>query len=129
MEKNKTNIQELRDLLFQTLVQLHEGKIAIEKVKEIVHLAQTLINLGKIEVEYMKISKSQGSKFFLAGDDVSIKEIDQYSDAMKRTVVSKLEKMKCEFPGLSLKECAEKLTETVSVDANTMLEWYKDIIR
>lgn len=58
------NINTLREHLFDTLKGLKDGSIDIEKAKAISGVAQTMINTAKVEVDYIKATKSiEGSGF------------------------------------------------------------------
>lgn len=67
MAQHNNNIQELRNILFESMRALKKGAsaedIAIAKAKS--ELAQTIINSAKIEVDYIRASggKSTGTGF------------------------------------------------------------------
>jgi len=48
-------IYNLRETLFSTLKKLEEGKIKVEEAKVINEVAQTIINTGKLEHDYLKL--------------------------------------------------------------------------
>lgn len=57
------NITEVRGHLFDTLRDLREGKIDIEKADAVNRTAQTIINSAKVEVDFIKHTGAQGSGF------------------------------------------------------------------
>lgn len=61
------NINGLRGMLFETLRDLREGKIDIDKAKAINDTAQTIINSAKVEVDYIRITGAQTSNGFIEG--------------------------------------------------------------
>lgn len=48
-------IYNLRETLFETLKKLEQGEIEIDKAKSINEIAQTIINTGKLEHDYLKL--------------------------------------------------------------------------
>ena len=61
------DINGLRGMLFETLRDLREGKIDIDKAKAINDTAQTIINSAKVEVDYIRITGAQTSNGFIEG--------------------------------------------------------------
>lgn len=47
-------IEDLRAVLFDTLAGLKDGSVDLERAKAVSDLSQTIINTGKLEVEYMR---------------------------------------------------------------------------
>lgn len=56
---------ELREHLFGTIKGLKEKTISIEQAKAICEVSQSLINLAKVEVEYVKVTGADISGGFL----------------------------------------------------------------
>jgi hypothetical protein len=56
-------IQDLRETLFATLRGLNDGSIDIERAKAVGDLSQTIINTGKLEVEFMRQTGKGGTGF------------------------------------------------------------------
>jgi hypothetical protein len=57
------NIDDLRTHLFDALRGLKNNSVTVEKAKAMSEVAQVIINSAKVEVEYIKSSKSKGSGF------------------------------------------------------------------
>jgi hypothetical protein len=64
MKKTNT-IQELREILFETLRGVKDGTVSIERGKAVGELTQTIVNTAKVEVEFIKATKGRvkGSGF------------------------------------------------------------------
>lgn len=56
-------IEDLRAALFDTLVGVREGRIDLTHAKVISDLSQTIINTGKLEVEFMRQTGQLGTGF------------------------------------------------------------------
>lgn len=64
MDKPTSNtIDDLRAMLMDTMRDLKDGKIDIERAKAISDTAQTLVNVAKVEVDYAKLTGQSGSRF------------------------------------------------------------------
>jgi selenophosphate synthetase-related protein len=59
----KKNIDDLRELLFETIEGVKAGKIDVERAKMIGDLSQVMVNSAKVEVEYAKATGGTGSEF------------------------------------------------------------------
>jgi hypothetical protein len=62
----KTNVDDLRNHLFETLEMLKDGdeRMSIEKARAIADVAQTIINTARVELDFQKASKNPtGSRF------------------------------------------------------------------
>ncbi len=46
---------ELRDLLFDTIRGVKDGKLSVDKAKAVSDAAQTIINLAKAEIDMLKV--------------------------------------------------------------------------
>lgn len=58
------DINALRSTLFETLQELKEGKMDLDRAKVINDTAQTIINTAKAEVDYMRVTgASSGTEF------------------------------------------------------------------
>lgn len=60
---SKKNIADLRELLFETIEGVKNGKLDIEKAKVIGDLSQVMVNTAKVEVDYAKATGQKGSAF------------------------------------------------------------------
>jgi len=58
--------KDLRKTLYQSIQDLKEGTIDVAKAKQIASTAQTIINLGKVELEFLKLAGRKDSPFFPA---------------------------------------------------------------
>ncbi len=56
-------IEDLRSVLFETLAGLKDGSVDLERAKAVSDLSQTIINTGKLEVEYMRQTGKGGTGF------------------------------------------------------------------
>lgn len=63
------NINDLRTHLFDTIRELKNGKIDIEKAKAISDIAQVIVNSAKVEVDHAKVTGSKGSGFLEKGEE------------------------------------------------------------
>lgn len=54
MSSNNTS-SDLRDLLFDTIRGVKDGKLSIDKAKAVSDAAQTIINLAKAEIDMLKV--------------------------------------------------------------------------
>jgi len=59
----KKNIDDLRDLLFETIEGVKSGKLDIDRAKMIGDLSQVMVNSAKVEVEYARATGQKGSGF------------------------------------------------------------------
>lgn len=82
MTNPNNRIEDLRDILFETLRAVKDGHISIERSKAVSDLTQTIVNTAKIEVEFIKATKNrvQGTGF-LAGANVLLPEPDAKPEA------------------------------------------------
>lgn len=55
------NIDDLRELLFDTIQGVKDGKLDIEKAKVISDLSQVVVNTARAEVEYTKLTGYKGT--------------------------------------------------------------------
>lgn len=69
MNKPANRIEDLREILFETLRAVKDGHLSIERGKAVSELTQTIVNTAKIEVEFIKATKGrvQGTGF-LSGE-------------------------------------------------------------
>jgi len=58
-------IEDLREILFDSLQQLKDGKMPIDRAKTIAELGQTVINTAKVEVEHIKATNGIGASRFI----------------------------------------------------------------
>ncbi|MCA1857417.1 hypothetical protein LE190_16005 [Massilia oculi] len=59
----KKNIDDLRELLFETIEGVKSGKLDIDRAKMIGDLSQVMVNSAKVEVEYARATGQKGSGF------------------------------------------------------------------
>ncbi|HEU5289543.1 MAG TPA: hypothetical protein VFU05_02795 [Cyclobacteriaceae bacterium] len=59
-------IQDLRETLFDTIEQIKNGKIDVEKAKAITNIAQVIVNSAKAEVDFLKNVSQQGDTGFIS---------------------------------------------------------------
>jgi hypothetical protein len=75
MPKNK--IDDLRNHLFETIELLKDGDIDIEKANAIASVAQTVINLAKVEVDYIKTVGGFGTRSpFIPLEELKAEEVN-----------------------------------------------------
>lgn len=63
------DITALRSTLFDTLRELKEGKIDIDRAKAINDTAQVIINTAKAEVDFMRVTGSNSATEFIPTPD------------------------------------------------------------
>jgi hypothetical protein len=56
-----SNINTLRETLFDTLHKLKSGELDVDKARAINDVAQTIINSAKTEIEFMKVAGGSGT--------------------------------------------------------------------
>lgn len=67
---NQTNtIDDLRNLLMETMRGVKDGSLDIERAKAVSDIGQTVINAAKVEVEYAKATGQAGCRFL--GNDAA----------------------------------------------------------
>lgn len=66
----------LRKLLFETICDLKEGKISVEKAKQIASSAQVIINLSKVEIDFAKLAHRKELDFFPESIDETLRKIE-----------------------------------------------------
>jgi hypothetical protein len=59
----KKNIDDLRELLFDTIEGVKSGKLDIDRAKMIGELSQVMVNSAKVEVQYAQVTGQTGSGF------------------------------------------------------------------
>jgi hypothetical protein len=59
-----SNIDTLRDTLFDTMQKLKDGTLDVEKAKTIGDLSQVIINSAKVEVDFVRANGGGKSDFF-----------------------------------------------------------------
>lgn len=59
----KKNIDDLRELLFDTIEGVKAGTLDVDRAKMIGELSQVMVNSAKVEVEYAKATGQKGSGF------------------------------------------------------------------
>lgn len=58
-----SNLDTLRNHMFETLQGLKDGTIDVEKAKVMGEIGQVLINTAKVEVDYIRANNGGNSKF------------------------------------------------------------------
>lgn len=62
---SKNNLQELNEILFETLRGVKEGKIKVADAKAINEISGTIINSAKVQLDAIKVTKGgKGAAFF-----------------------------------------------------------------
>lgn len=61
------NIEDLRKMLFETIREVKDGKMPLDKAKVIQDVAQVLVNTAKAEVDYLKVTKRTTGTGFIPG--------------------------------------------------------------
>jgi hypothetical protein len=66
---SQNTIEDLRVTLFETLRGLSAGTVDLDRAKAVGDISQTIINTGKLEVEFMRQTGQTGTTFipYLAG--------------------------------------------------------------
>ncbi len=65
MSESKNNLDEVRDILMDTMRALKAGTLDIERATAIRETGQTLINSAKVEVDFLKVTGSQNETGFI----------------------------------------------------------------
>lgn len=60
---SKKNIEDLRELLFETIAGVKNGTLDIDRAKVIGDLSQVMVNSARAEVEFAKVTGLKGSGF------------------------------------------------------------------
>lgn len=59
-----SNAQTLYETLFETLQGVKNGTVSLEKAKAMSEIAQTITNVAKVEVDYIRQTQSKSANFF-----------------------------------------------------------------
>jgi hypothetical protein len=78
-----SNIDTLRDSLFETIQKLKDGSLDVEKAKTIGDLSQVIINSAKVEVDFVRANGGGQSAFFSGSE---LKQISQTSTGTKEVL-------------------------------------------
>jgi hypothetical protein len=57
------NIDDLRAILFETIDQVREGKMDLERAKMVGDLSQVMVNSAMVEVKFVQATGQKGSTF------------------------------------------------------------------
>lgn len=57
------NINDLRNVLFETMESVKNGELSIEKAKQIAEIGQVIVNSAKVEVAYADTGANVASGF------------------------------------------------------------------
>jgi hypothetical protein len=71
MARNRT-IQDLRELLFDTIQGVKNGSVDIDKAKVIGDLSQVMVNTAKVEVDFIRATDGEQSGFLSAPEAESL---------------------------------------------------------
>lgn len=71
MARNRT-IQDLRELLFDTIQGVKNGSVDIDKAKVIGDLSQVMVNTAKVEVDFIRATDGEQSGFLSASQEESL---------------------------------------------------------
>jgi hypothetical protein len=63
------NITDLQRHLMQTLQDLRDGKATVEQAKAISDVAQALVNVAKVEVDYLRVTGATRGSGFLPDEE------------------------------------------------------------
>ena len=81
MEATKTNnISDLYNVMMETITKLRDGSLAVENAKAINESAQVIVNIAKVECDYLKMAEKKDSKFLTDKNvaiEATLKEIAQ----------------------------------------------------
>ena len=61
----ENNVNELRQILFESIRGVKDGTLDIEKAKAVADMSQVIINSAKIEVDYIKATGGVSGSTFL----------------------------------------------------------------
>lgn len=60
---SKKSIEDLRAVLFQTLDEVRNGSLDIERAKTVNEVAKTIVDTAKVEVDYLRTTGGGESSF------------------------------------------------------------------
>jgi hypothetical protein len=63
--KSQRTIEDLRDILFDTIEGVKSGSVSIEKAQTISDLSQVMVNSAKVEVDFAKATGNKAGSGFL----------------------------------------------------------------
>jgi hypothetical protein len=63
----RNKITDVRNLLIEAMEKVNDGEMDINHAKAMAAIGQVLVNSAKVEVDFLKISKSEGSGFLVEG--------------------------------------------------------------
>lgn len=68
---SKKGVDDLRDVLFETIASVRKGELPLDKAKVVAELAQVMVNTAKAETDFVKATKGRVhvSKFLGKQDD------------------------------------------------------------
>lgn len=66
--KSKNNLDELQNILFETLRDLKDGKVEAEDAKAINDTAQTILNSAKVRIQYAQVTGDRSVSNFMISD-------------------------------------------------------------
>jgi hypothetical protein len=67
---SKKNIDDLRDLLFETIEGVKSGKLDVDRAKVIGDLSQVMVNTAAVEVKYAQATGQKGGSFLEKKQDL-----------------------------------------------------------
>lgn len=69
MSDRKKTIDDLRSVLFETLQQVKNGAMPLDKARAINELGKTLVDTARVEVDYLRATGGTESPFIEPDDD------------------------------------------------------------
>lgn len=99
-------LKDLRTILFESSKALKDGSLTPEKAREINFMAQTLINSGKLEIDFIRATNSKNSTGFIIGDTKVMQSLQSLPESEQKPKLKLAEpkpeeqpKVKCAHDG------------------------------
>jgi hypothetical protein len=70
-------INDLREIIFQTMEDLKAGKIDVDHAKQIANLGQVIVNSAVAETRFIKEQGGGGTDFISKEENVKVKQIER----------------------------------------------------
>lgn len=74
MSNPKNNLDGLREQLFETLRQVKDGTMEIDRAKVVVQVADALIDSARVEVDYVRVTGEAGGSTFIVPREARLPE-------------------------------------------------------
>lgn len=83
-----TNIDDLRQRLFEAIDAVVSGKISVEQARQISDLSQVIVNSAKVEVDYLRTTNGAASEFLEPGKKKRLPNLspDPVNGALRRAL-------------------------------------------